>query len=358
MWTLYACGLNPEAFATTEAALVHNTWPDPSKFPKMIWATNYQRLACATMFTLFWAGREFAPRAIIDGKNIQDYLQDHFISACKHLAQRIREAGDLMSSTIIGWENINEPNRGMVGTQDITVIPPDQQLKKGTTPTAWQTLLTGSGVACEVETWDFGSTGPYKTGKQLVDPRGTIAWLPKDYDDSRYGWKRDPEWKLGKCLWAQQGIWNPAANELLRKDYFAKDPRTGAAIDHEYFTNHWLMDGVRTYKAAIREVQSDAILFLEPPVNELPPTFQKNSLDADPNVVYTPHWYDGLTLMTKKWYPALFQAPNTTNYSQEPPLECRHHWRNARPLPHPRPSNQNRRNSNPQLLPGPTRRYA
>lgn len=33
MWTLYACGLNPQSFAATEAAIVHNTFPEPDKFP-------------------------------------------------------------------------------------------------------------------------------------------------------------------------------------------------------------------------------------------------------------------------------------------------------------------------------------
>ena len=46
MWTLYACGLDPQHFAVTEASLVQNTYPEPDKFPKMIWATNYTRLAC------------------------------------------------------------------------------------------------------------------------------------------------------------------------------------------------------------------------------------------------------------------------------------------------------------------------
>jgi hypothetical protein len=65
--------------------MVHNTYPEPEKYPKMIWSTNYTRLACQVIFTLFFAGKDFAPKAIIDGKNIQDYLQDHFIGACRHL---------------------------------------------------------------------------------------------------------------------------------------------------------------------------------------------------------------------------------------------------------------------------------
>lgn len=53
------------------------------------------------MFTLFWAGRDFAPSAIIDGVNIQNYLQSHFIAACKYLAKRIHDAGDLEGDALI-----------------------------------------------------------------------------------------------------------------------------------------------------------------------------------------------------------------------------------------------------------------
>ena len=73
----YACGLNPQSFAATEAAIVHNTYPDPATFPKMIWSTYYWRLAAATIFTFFFAGKDFAPKCIIDGLNIQEYLQNH-----------------------------------------------------------------------------------------------------------------------------------------------------------------------------------------------------------------------------------------------------------------------------------------
>ncbi|KAL1884162.1 hypothetical protein VTK73DRAFT_6831 [Phialemonium thermophilum] len=300
MWTLYSCGLNPQSFAATEAAIVHNTYPEPDRFPKMIWSTNYYRLAAATMFTLFFAGKDFAPKCIINGINIQEYLQGHFIRACAHLARRIHEAQDLEGDVVFGWETMNEPNKGMIGYEDISVIPQAQALKKGTCPTIWQTILTGSGRAVEVDTWDMGRLGPYKTGKALIDPHGESAWLPVDYDESRYDYKRHPDWRLGECLWAQHGVWDPSTDTLLRKDYFAKHPKTGAIVDYAFFTNNYFMDFYREYRDAIRAHHKDAIILLQGPTLELPPKI-KGTADDEQNLVYSPHWYDGITLMTKSW---------------------------------------------------------
>ena len=302
LWTLYAMGLNPKTFFDTQAAVVHNTWkPEPADFPKMIWSTNYTRLACQTIFTLFFAGKDFAPKAIIDGKNIQDYLQDHLMGALKHLAQRLHEAGDINNDIVIGWESLNEPNRGLVGWPDLSVIPSEQKLQKGTSPTAWQAILTGSGRACEIDTWDFGGLGPYKSGSQLVDPKGVSAWLPADHDDTKYGWKRDPGWKLGECLWAQHGVWDPSTDRLLRKDYFAKEPESGRILDYEIFTNHYYMEYYRKHRKAVTAFWKEGILLCQPPVLEIPPSI-KGTSDDDPHMVYAPHYYDGITLLTKKWY--------------------------------------------------------
>ncbi|KAF2122034.1 glycosyl hydrolase-like protein [Lophiotrema nucula] len=300
MWTLYACGLDPKFFDVTEGALVHNTYPEPENFPKMIWATNYTRLVCQVIFTLFFGGKDFAPKAIIDGKNIQDYLQDHFIDACRHLAKRINEVGDLWHDPIVGWESLNEPNRGLISYQDISVIPKEQKLQKGTSPTAWQAILTGSGRACEIDTWDFGGMGPYKSGSALVDPEQKSVWLSPDYDDTQYGWKRDPGWRLGECIWAQHGVWDPSNDTILRKDYFGKDPKNGATIDYEYFTNHYYMAHYRKYSAMVKSIFPDSLLFFQPPVLEIPPSI-KGTEDDDPNMIFAPHFYDGITLLTKKW---------------------------------------------------------
>jgi len=194
---------------------------------------------------------------------------------------------------------MNEPNRGFVAWPDLSTIPSEQKLQKGTSPTAWQAILTGSGRACEIDTWDFGGYGPYKTGKTLVDPKGVQAWLPADYDDSRYGWKRDSGWKLGECIWAQHGVWDITTDTLLKKDYFSKSA-DGRELDAVAFTNIYFMDHYRTYTKAIRSVHPKAIMFCQPPVLEIPPVI-KGTPDCDDRMVYAPHYYDGITLMTKKW---------------------------------------------------------
>lgn len=208
LWTLYACGIDPHHMAETYGALVHCEWPSPSApkpatFPGMIWGTNYTRMVSQTVFTLFYAGKVFAPKCIIDGKNIQDYLQDLFFAAVETLAKKIAAEPGLYEDCVIGWDSMNEPGEGMVGHPDINKTHPSVQLKKGPMPSPLEGMRMCVGQAVDVDDWYFGPLGPTKSKKVTIDPKGVNVWLDEKGERERgggkWGWKRDPGWKLGEC---------------------------------------------------------------------------------------------------------------------------------------------------------------
>lgn len=293
-------GLDPRAFETTEACLVQSHHEDPEKYPKMFWPTNYARLACQVAFTLFNAGLDFAPRAIIDGKNIEEYLQEHLLNALTHFYNRIVNETDLMNRTVIGVETLNELNRGLVGHEDITKHSIHMHFKLGNTPTALEGMILGMGKPCEVEVYEFGKIRPKLIGKKQVDPAGVKAWLsPATFDDTRYGWKRDPGWKLGECIWAQHGVWDTTTNRALKPDYFRRSA-DGKVVDETMFNEIYFRRYWKRFYSAMRKVDEQMFLFCQPPTMSIPPKF-KGSKYMDSRIIYAPHYYDGLTMAQKHW---------------------------------------------------------
>ncbi|KAF8256359.1 glycoside hydrolase [Lactarius quietus] len=308
-WTLAACGINPRNFTATQSTILHNEYPlahqpDPASIPAMTWSTNYGRLAPQTLFTLFFAGRDFAPNCIIDGSNIQDYLQSHFIEAFGKLADMIRDAGDLLDDCVIGWDSMNEPSEGLVGYPDLLSLPTSQgsTLKKGPTPTPAQSLRLGMGQAQTVENWSFGSFGPQRMGSVTIDPKGLTIWrIPR-----RNRAARGSEWKLGECLWAQHGVWDVETGYVMRPDYFRYFPAAEFAppqdLDEmaevefvsDYWAPHW-----QAWARRIRKAHPEAIHFVAPPVFAEPPSLPEEDLAG--RCAYSAHYYDGLTLVTRHW---------------------------------------------------------
>ncbi|ANB12501.1 hydrolase [Sugiyamaella lignohabitans] len=312
LWTYYLVGMDPKTFTVTNAAFVQNLFPKeeggPENFPKMFWATNYYRFVCQVMFTLFFAGRHFAPNAIVNGKNIQDYLQDSLLDAMIYFYKQIEEkAGELYEidevnggGGILGSETLNEPNPGLAGFKDIGVVPKTQNLKLGTTPTAFQSMLLASGHAVTVENYEFGSLGPKRVGTKSVDPKGVSVWCTDNKYDLKYGWERSSTWKLGECIWAQHGVWDPQSLKLLKPEYFAFDHQ-GKEIDDDQFVNIYFVEyWTSFYRAHRQHLPPQLYLMCQPPVLALPPNLKGTDL-IDNRVVYAPHFYDGITLMLKRW---------------------------------------------------------
>ena len=136
-WTLEKVGFDLSRLHATGAASLHQELGD--SYPDMRWLTNYNKLGAATMFTLFFAGNDFAPFTIIDKRPIQDYLQWHYINAFKQLASRLKNMPH-----VLGYDVINEPHTGYIGLKN---FQKDKEFffKEGPTPTPAQSLLLGAG---------------------------------------------------------------------------------------------------------------------------------------------------------------------------------------------------------------------
>ncbi|KAF9584973.1 hypothetical protein BGW38_004425 [Lunasporangiospora selenospora] len=360
LWTFHLAGLDPHHFHATGAAAVHNALPESEPMPRMVWLTNYYKLACATMFTLFYAGTQLAPRCNllvgIDKDNskgtkvhLQDFLQDHFLGAIRALADSIHGCRDdggqplLEDSVVLGYDSWNEPSCGWIGLDRLDVLPEQHDLRQGDMPTPFQTMLLGQGFpVTDVATYRLELVGPIKTGSRTIDPSLSMstanrdgsrspvtAWLDKKSQeeyDALYGIQRDVEYPTaGECLWAQHGVWSVQERKILQQDYFAVGPRSHSdSTDRpriRWVEDHW-MHFARRVTTVVREVHKTAILFLEPPVYVPPPNLIGETSDCSPkpesinsvgeavsvkdepltlNMVYTPHHYDDLVLLTKRY---------------------------------------------------------
>lgn len=294
MWTLYAAGLDPRRFVHTQAAIVHNTFPeDRHSLPKMVWTTNYFRLASLVMFTMFFSGRKFMPDAVLNSVNIQDFLQSHFVNAFCHLTEKLKGT-KLLNRVVIGVETLNEPNEGLWGYSDLNEIPASRQLRVDTTPTPFECFKLGSGIPCEVPVYEISVFGPVKSSTRLVNSSRESAWLQNNSMDRHYGFQRGSAWRLGSCIFKQLGIWD--GETLLKPDFFASDPDSGTTLDKCAFVNGPFVEFYNDLANSIRSIDSDLIIFMQPPVFAIPPKIVPLH-----KTVLCQHYYDGMSLMFKTW---------------------------------------------------------
>ena len=198
--------MDPALMHETGAAILHQVHGDP--FPRMVWPTNINKLGAATMFTLFFAGNDFAPHTRVDGEPVQDYLQRHFCAAMAQVAARLRGCPN-----VVGYETMNEPSHGFVGHRDLNRV--EGLVKLGDSPSPFQSMLLGAGFPQEVPIIDVRVYGFVRTGKRMLNPRGVRLW--------REG---------VDCIWRQHGVWDigpGGAPRLLQPAYFTT--AQGRAVD-------------------------------------------------------------------------------------------------------------------------------
>lgn len=271
-WTFELLGMNIEKFKVTGAAIVHQTQGDP--FPRMIWATNNNKFAAATLFSLFFGGNDFAPRTTIEGVPVQEYLQGHYINAMVKVAETLRDL-----PCVIGFNTLNEPASGYIGLKDLHCH--FGELQMGISPTPWQSFLLASGIPQKVDVLDRTYFGVKKTGEHLLNPDGESIWLPGFKD-----------------LWQENGLWGTGSDgkpELLQPDHFSKV--NGNSFD--FLQRYYLPFMVRVARE-FRSVNPDYFIFIDNIPTSQPPPIGPSEIDR---IVFEDHWYDGVSLLFKRYSP-------------------------------------------------------
>lgn len=287
-WTLEAVGFDLTHFVETGAAIVHYTHGDP--YPKMIWSSNSSKLACATMFTLFFGGNDFAPLTKVGSEPAQAYLQRHYIEAIQQIALRLKD-----QSNVIGYDTMNEPCNGYIGWKDLN--SPGGLMTMGDVPTPYQSMLLGAGYSQDVSVWGLGKVSFKRLGTHHKNEAHQRAWSDGC-----------------ECIWKQNGIWDIDANgtpRLLLPDYFSS--ANGRPVN---FSDDYYRPFANRFANAIRTVHPEARFFLETAFDTQMTKWDEHDATG---IVYAPHWYDGYVVGKKEYSPLLGVDSYTRKVVISPP---------------------------------------
>ncbi|DAZ98282.1 TPA: hypothetical protein N0F65_008967 [Lagenidium giganteum] len=287
MWTLECVGLEPRNFEATKAALCVETYGGSvSDYPNMIWPTNYFKFACATMFTLFWSGKRFAPSCHVNGVHVQEILQSHYLNAMSELAKVLAGA-----KNVVGFGTMNEPSSGFIGLDDLSQHYYKGELKYDLAPTPFQGMVLADGIKQTIEVWSNGVNQHVlkrPDSHRVIDPNGVRAW--KDGH---------------RCVWKDEGIWcvkPDGTPKLLKPDHFA-----GVEFGRDFYVPF-----AAQFAERMRSILPNTLLFVElPPLEFSIGEFPEIDSGLIPRTVNATHWYDGVTLFLRAWRPYFTVDPQT-----------------------------------------------
>nr|XP_019051096.1 cytoplasmic protein [Kwoniella bestiolae CBS 10118]OCF30026.1 cytoplasmic protein [Kwoniella bestiolae CBS 10118] len=300
-WTMASAGFDlsddGEKLALSGAAFLDGIKGGRLGGERGLWPTGYQKLAAATMNTLFWGGETFAPSLKVptttsNGRttkvNIQTYLQDAFLKMFERLVDAVGDVGSVM-----GFELMNEPHPGYIGLPSIHEWNYNTDLHLGQFPSPLQSFSMGSGrptdnVPIYKRSFPWPTTiSSYSTG----NPEGVSAWTKGQEG----------------CIWEKEGIWRWSDNKniavALQEDYFTKD-RSGRKVDfyedfYFPFVQKWNAVLARTQKLKQKGDGDGLMRMVEMIPNEFCPEYDEAK--RPDNMVYAPHWYDLNALFKKQF---------------------------------------------------------
>lgn len=289
-WVFEAVGLDMTRLDVADAALVMQHRYDysderreqPERYPRMCWSENYNYPANGILWTLFFAGRLFTPDFEVQGANVQDFLQGHYLGAQRAVAERLVD-----QPHVVGFGTLNEPSRGWVGramSDRRMVDRPGQPAKPGLAWAPIDALHACDGHTVQVPElrpkWYRGKCVP--VGTVAANPRGARLWLEG---------RQDP--------FAAAGAWRPGEHgpEVLREDHFCQVD--GREVD---FDRDCLVPLFERVARGVRALRPDWLVFAEKDAYDamVEPEF---SVPLPDRTVAAPHWYDIVKLLLKRGTP-------------------------------------------------------
>ena len=281
-WTMEKFGMDLDLIDRSGAAVTRQRYalyhkskkhPDGDPFPKMIWPSNYNRYAAATMFSLFFAGATYAPDLTVNGENVQDWLQNHYIGAFRHAQRRLKNC-----AAVKGWGVMNEPHFGFIGHQNLTLAE-NVTIPVGPRPSPWQVICAASGYPVKVPVYSMVLMGLRVSHYETLNAEG-VSLFRKGYT----------------CPWKQAGVWTDGvAPKLLRGNHFSRYLNR-----RPVFTDDFLKPFLIKYINAMKD--EPAFFFIEGLPDSVKPESHPSWKSGDPaNVINAFHWYDGLSLFTKSF---------------------------------------------------------
>lgn len=284
-WTLDAVGFDTSTSVLhdTGSAVLHQHWAD-GEMPKMLWTTNYWKLATATMFTLFFGGNKYAPgiTALNTTIPIQDFLQGHYFDFIDVVARTVKDCPN-----VLGFGTMNEPSNGFIGVKDLAEV--HSPTLHGHVLSGFESMRLGSGESLNVS---YFPSHYYHESVATLNPSAKIAYKSSSFDVWRRAGVYEIDEKSGKRI-------------LLRPDHFSLAPG-------ETFATKRMNQFYQKVQRVVERNNPECVTYSEP-------YFDTATVDMHPKapvlderneakVGFAPHWYDAITLFLGHYDSFLFSG--------------------------------------------------
>lgn len=288
-WTFEAVGLDFHKFAEAGAAHVMQAvydYDSPEErqgaYPQMSWGSNHRLPANGIMWSLFWAGRILTPDFQVQGENVQEFLQGHYLGAMEQVARRIAHLPN-----VVGFDTLNEPGTGWLGERlTYRHLGPSAEnplrARVGPALSPLDALAVAAGLSIPAAILarhpQTGIAEP--AGERVINPNGVRIW--------RDG-ARDPFEAAG--AWAVRD----GRPEALNDDFFRVSEGRPLDVSEDGFGPlfHKVAETVRRHNpdwSIFAELDAFGAASGRPFPRELP----ERTVNAS-------HWYDAPTLYLKRF---------------------------------------------------------